>query len=179
MKKNNGMLFLAVGFTGLCVISFFWEVNSRIIAGLGLFTFLLAISQAIDSQLDFSTTILEEKVDIFNETLDSKCDEKMIAFLKNYVDCFTDNRKTKIWSIISSSIKSVAYIVLFASFVVPFDFPSKINNAISIASCALVFFSMWLVDCQQFTKGQWKQFKLFLLLFKDNKIAEQDKETQL
>lgn len=98
------MLFLAVGFTGLCVISFFWEVNSRIIAGLGLFTFLLAISQAIDSQLDFSTTILEEKVDIFNETLDSKCDEKMIAFLKNYVDCFTDNRKTKIWSIISSSI---------------------------------------------------------------------------
>lgn len=157
------MLFLAVGFTGLCVISFFWEVNSRIIAGLGLFTFLLAISQAIDSQLDFSTTILEEKVDIFNETLDSKCDEKMIAFLKNYVDCFTDDRKTKIWSIISSTIKSVAYIVLFASF----------------ASCALVFFSMWLVDCQQFTKGQWKQFKLFLLLFKDNKTAEQDKETQL
>ena len=179
MKKNNVMLFLAIGFTGLCVISFFWEVNSRIIAGLGLFTFLLAISQAIDSQLDFSTTILEEKVDIFNETLDSKCDEKMIAFLKNYVDCFTDDRKTKIWSIISSSIKSVAYIVLFASFVVPFDFPSKINNAISIASCALVFFSMWLVDSQQFTKGQWKQFKLFLLLFKDNKTAEQDKETQL
>ena len=153
MKKNNVMLFLAIGFTGLCVISFFWEVNSRIIAGLGLFTFLLAISQAIDSQLDFSTTILEEKVDVFNETLDSKCDEKMIAFLKNYVDCFTDDRKTKIWSIISSAIKSVA-------------------------SCALVFFSMWLVDCQQFTKGQWKQFKLFLLLFKDNKATKQDKETQ-
>ena len=51
MKKNNVMLFLAVGFIGLCVISFFWEVNSRIIAGLGLFTFLLAISQAIDSAL--------------------------------------------------------------------------------------------------------------------------------
>ena len=179
MKKNNVMLFLAIGFTGLCVISFFWEVNSRIIAGLGLFTFLLAISQAIDSQLDFFTTILEEKVDVFNETLDSKCDEKMIAFLKNYVDCFTNDRKTKIWSIISSTIKSVAYIVLFASFVVPFDFPSEINNAISIASCALVFFSMWLVDFQQFTKGQWKQFKLFLLLFKDNKTVEQDKETQL
>lgn len=172
------MLFLAIGFTGLCVISFFWEVNPRVIAGLGLFTFLLAILQAIDSQLDFANTLLEEQVDIFNETLDSKCDEKTIAFLKNYGNCFTDNRKTKIWNTASNIIKGAAYIVLFASFVVPFDFPSKINNAVSIASCALVFLSMWLVDGQQFTKGQWKQFKLFLLLFKDNKAAEQDKETQ-
>ena len=179
MKKNNVMLFLAVGFIGLCVISFFWEVNSRIIAGLGLFTFLLAISQAIDSQLDFADALLEEQVDVFNETLDSKCDEKTIAFLKNYGNYFTDDRKPKVWNIASNIIKGAAYIILFASFVVPFDFPPKINNAVSIASCALIFLSMWLVDCQQFTKGQWKQFKLFLLLFKDNKTAEQNKETQL
>ena len=179
MKSRNISIYMAIGLVGLFISSFFIKVEPPIIAGLSIATLLFTIAQILDSQVSFWNEDLQNQVDVYNNIGNFNLSPQNLLLAKIASKYQNPPKKQKIMHKIAGVLYSVAFIVLFLSFVVPINISERIGTSITVLSSSLLFFSIWLVDRQQERKAQWNEVQVVAMLLRDaNTQAEIKKELE-
>ena len=166
MNSRKMPLYIAVGLIGLCIASFFVEIQQQILTGLSIATLLFTVAQVVDSQIAFWNEDLENETDRYNDKEGDPFDAETLLLIKTMLKCRKPPKKQTILTTIVIMMYSAAFVAFFVSFVVPFNFPNQIGNSVSIFSIALLFLSIWLTDKNQEYKKQWKEVLIVSQLFR-------------
>ena len=167
MRKNNLALYIAIGLTGLAIISLGACINQQITASLSIATLLFTIAQTIESKGNYMDEDMQNAVDVANKVGNFNYNDEMMMFFKTWMKYDTSNTKKKWIERAVIVINCVAFIVLFVGFAIPMSIPDQVSMAVSILSTALLFLSIWFVDKQQQRKEQWNEVLMLSLIGKN------------
>ena len=167
MKKNNIALYIAIGLTGLSIISLLVCINQQITASLSIATLLITIAQTIESNANYMDEDMQNAMDIANKVGNFNFNDEVMIFFKTWMKYDTSNIKKKWMERVVIPINCVASMVLFVGFAIPIKIPDQLSTAVSILSTALLFLSIWLVDKQQQRKEQWNEVLMLSLIGKN------------
>lgn len=167
MRKNNIALYIAIGLTGLSIISLLVCINQQITASLSIATLLFTIAQTIESKANYMDEDMQNAMDIANKVGNFNFNDEMMVFFKTWMKYDTSNVKKKWMERAVTAINCVAFMVLFVGFAIPIKIPDQLSTAVSILSAALLFLSIWLVDKQQQRKEQWNEVLMLSMIGKN------------
>ena len=166
MKNRSISIYIAIGLGGLFIVSLFVEVQPQAVVGLSIATLLFTIAQLLDSQVSFWNEDIQNQVDVFNNIGNFNLSPQNLLFVKIASKYQTPPKKQKNMQRIATVLYSVAFIVLFLSFVVRISISEKVGTSVTVLSSSLLFFSIWLVDKQQERKAQWNEVQVAAMLIK-------------
>lgn len=167
MRKNNIALYIAIGLTGLSIISLLVCINQQITASLSIATLLFTIAQTIESKANYMDEDMQNAMDIANKVGNFNFNDEMMVFFKTWMKYDTSNGKKKWMERAVTAINCVAFMVLFVGFAIPIKIPDQLSTAVSILSAALLFLSIWFVNKQQQRKEQWNEVLMLSLIGKN------------
>lgn len=82
MRKNNIALYIAIGLTGLSIISVWVCINQQIASSLSLATLLFTIAQTIESKANYMDEDMQNAMDIANRVGNFNFNDEMMVFLR-------------------------------------------------------------------------------------------------
>lgn len=167
MKSRCMSIYIAIGLLGLFISSFFVDIVPQVIVGLSVATLLFTIAQLLDSQITFWNENLQNQVDVFNNVGNFNLSPQNLLFVKIASKYQNPPQKQKIVQRIATVLYSIAFMVLFLSFVVKPNISEKVGTSVTVLSSSLLFFSIWVVDKQQERKAQWNEVQVAAMLIKD------------
>ena len=167
MRKNNIALYIAIGLSGLSIVSLLVCINQQITVSLSLATLLFTIAQTIESKANYMDEDMQNAMDVANKVGNFNFNDEMMVFFKAWMKYDTSNIKKKWMERAVIAINCVAFMVLFVGFAIPITIPDQLSTAVSILSTALLFLSIWLVDRQQKRKEQWNEVLMLSLIGKN------------
>lgn len=167
MRKNNIALYIAIGLSGLSIVSLLVCINQQITVSLSLATLLFTIAQTIESKANYMDEDMQNAMDVANKVGNFNFNDEMMVFFKAWMKYDTSNIKKKWMERAVIAINCVAFMVLFVGFAIPITIPDQLSTAVSILSTALLFLSIWLVDRQQQRKEQWNEVLMLSLIGKN------------
>lgn len=167
MKSRSMPIYIAIGLLGLFISSFFVDIAPQVIVGLSVATLLFTIAQLLDSQISFWNEDLQNQVDVFNNIGNFNLSPQNLLFVKIASKYQNPPQKQKIMQRIATVLYSVAFMVLFLSFVVKTNISEEVGTSVTVLSSSLLFFSIWVVDKQQERKAQWNEIQVAAMLIKD------------
>lgn len=167
MRKNNIALYIAIGLTGLSLISLFTCINQQIAASLSIATLLFTIAQTIEAKANYIDEDMQNAMDIANRVGNFNFNDEMMIFFRTWMKYDTSNAKKRWMERVVIAINCVAFIVLFVGFAIPIKIPDQLSTAVSILSTALLFLSIWFIDRQQQRKEQWNEVLMLSLIGKN------------
>lgn len=166
MKSRSMPIYIAIGLLGLFVSSFFVDIEPQVIVGLSVATLLFTIAQLLDSQISFWNEDLQNQVDVVNNIGNFNLSPQNLLFIKIASKYQNPPQKQKIVQRIAAVLYSVAFMVLFLSFVVKTNISEEVGTSVTVLSSSLLFFSIWVVDKQQERKAQWNEVQVAAMLIK-------------
>lgn len=175
MKNISMPFYIAVGLSGVAIISFFVQINTKIVAGLSLATLFFTIAQMIDSQINFWNEDMQKQYEVFTKLCNIDCRPESSVLANFFIKYMEPSKKQKVLKILSQIFYCVAFIVLFTGLIFPYNIDSKIESGITILSTALLFFSIWIVDKQHKRKEQWDEVMMAAMM---NKAVNEDNENE-
>ena len=95
MKKNNIALYIAIGLTGLSIISLLVCINQQITASLSIATLLITIAQTIESNANYMDEDMQNAMDIANKVGNFNFNDEVMIFFKTWMKYDTSNIKKK------------------------------------------------------------------------------------
>ena len=166
MKSRSMPIYIAIGLLGLFVSSFFVDIEPQVIVGLSVAILLFTIAQLLDSQISFWNEDLQNQVDVVNNIGNFNLSPQNLLFIKIASKYQNPPQKQKIVQRIAAVLYSVAFMVLFLSFVVKTNISEEVGTSVTVLSSSLLFFSIWVVDKQQERKAQWNEVQVAAMLIK-------------
>lgn len=167
MKSRSMSIYIALGLIGLFMVSWFVDIESKVIVGLSMATLFFTIAQMLDSRVNFWNEDLQDQVGAYNNIGAFNLSTKNLLFIKIFSKYQDPPKKQKIMRWLATVFYSVAFIILFLAFVAPINISEKVGTSITILSSSLLFFSIWLVDKQQERKAQWDEVQMAAMLLND------------
>lgn len=167
MKSRSMPIYIAIGLLGMFIGSFFVDIAPQVIVGLSVATLLFTIAQLLDSQISFWNEDLQNQVDVFNNIGNFNLSPQNLLFVKIASKYQNPPKKQKIMQRIATALYSIAFMVLFLSFVVKINISEEVGTSVTVLSSSLLFFSIWVVDKQQERKAQWNEIQVAAMLIKD------------
>ena len=167
MKSRSMPIYIAIGLLGMFIGSFFVDIAPQVIVGLSVATLLFTIAQLLDSQISFWNEDLQNQVDVFNNIGNFNLSPQNLLFVKIASKYQNPPKKQKIMQRIATALYSIAFMVLFLSFVVKINISEEVGTSVTVLSSSFLFFSIWVVDKQQERKAQWNEIQVAAMLIKD------------
>lgn len=164
MKTKDIALYIAIGLGGLAIISIFLPLNQGVLVGLSLSALLFTIAQTLESQLAYLDEDTQAAMEVANKSGMLNISEKTMLFFKTYLKYDTSDKKKERLQKADTVLNSVAFVILFAGFVVPLNVGAKISSAITVTSTGLLFLSLWFVEKQRRRKEQWNEVLMLSLM---------------
>ena len=179
MKTRDIALYIAIGLGGLAIISIFLPLNQGVLVGLSLSALLFTIAQTLESQLAYLDEDTQAAMEVANKSGMLNISEKTMLFFKTYLKYDTSDKKKERLQKADTVLNSVAFVILFAGFVVPLNVGAKISSAITVTSTGLLFLSLWFVEKQRRRKEQWNEVLMLSLMMQqpNNQSNETADET--
>lgn len=166
MKNISMPFYIAVGLSGVAIISFFVQINTKIVAGISLATLFFTIAQVIDSQINFWNEDMQKEYEVFANLCNIDCRAENTVLASFFIKHMEPPKKQKVFKVLSPVFYCVAFFVLFTGLVFPFNIDSKIESGITILSTALLFFSIWIVDKQHKKIEEWDEVMMAAMMNK-------------
>jgi len=164
MKTKDIALYIAIGLGGLAIISIFLPLNQGVLVGLSLSALLFTIAQTLESQLAYLDEDTQAAMEVANKSGMLNISEKTMLFFKTYLKYDTSDKRKERLQKADTVLNSVAFVILFAGFVVPLNVGAKISSAITVTSTGLLFLSLWFVEKQRRRKEQWNEVLMLSLM---------------
>lgn len=175
MKNISMPFYIAVGLSGVAVISFFIQINTKIVAGLSIAALFFTIAQMIDSQINFWNEDMQKRYEVFTNLYNTDRRPENAVLATFFIKYMEPSKKQKVLKILSPIFYCIAFVLLFTGFVFPFNIDYKIESGITILSIALLFFSIWIVDKQHKSKEQWDEVMMAAMM---NKAVNENSEIE-
>ena len=83
MRKNNIALYIAIGLSGLSIVSLLVCINQQITVSLSLATLLFTIAQTIESKANYMDEDMQNAMDVANKVGNFNFNDEMMVFFKS------------------------------------------------------------------------------------------------
>ena len=170
MKKSNIALGMGIGFVLLAIISCFMDISVQVLTTLSLCSFLLTISQTIQSFISECDEEQRQKFDLIKTMGNFQIDEKWQMVYKKYLSIWTEGKKEKYIRLTSNIVESLAFVVLLLGLIIPISWFEYewVGNLCTFLSFAFLFFSVWLAGVVRKRTEMWTELQMINLMLKDN-----------
>lgn len=96
MKSRSMSIYIALGLIGLFIVSWFADIESKVIVGLSVATLFFTIAQMLDSRVSFWNEDLQDQVGAYNNIGAFNLSTKNLLFIKIFSKYQDPPKKQKI-----------------------------------------------------------------------------------